>query len=65
MTELPTSKQWRSDQLSAIRGRGRRGLVAQAVDVRRGTRRSLHLQPSRARHFRHGFASFVRFFPEA
>ncbi len=63
MTELPTSKQWRGDQLSAVRGRG---VVAEAIDVRSGTGRGrrFRLQPSRARDFRHGFASLARFFPE-
>lgn len=61
MTELPTSKQQRSDQLSAIRGEGvvvtqRAGLV--------GRRKPLSVRPSRARTFEHGFASFCRFFPE-
>lgn len=61
MTELPTTKQWRGDQLSAVRGRG---VVAQAVDVRTGRGRKLALRPSQATDFRHGFASLVRFFPE-
>jgi len=61
MTELPTSKQWRADQLSAVRGRG---LVAEAVDVRSGEREPLRIHPSRAKDFRHGFASFAKFFPE-
>ncbi|HTZ19802.1 MAG TPA: inositol monophosphatase [Opitutaceae bacterium] len=61
MTELPTSKQWRADQLSAVRGRG---LRAEAVDVRTGRRERLALRPSRARDFKHGFAGLVRFFPE-
>ena len=64
MTELPTSKQGSADQFSAIRGRGRRGLVAQTVDLHRGTRRRFTVKPSRANHFRHGFASLVKFFPE-
>jgi len=69
MTELPTSKQWRSDQISAIRGCGLRGVVAEAVDcgagrtARRGRRRSLALRPSSAEDCLHGFASLVRFFP--
>lgn len=62
MTELPTSKMWRSDQLSAVRGRGVR---AQACDVRTGRRRALRVRPSRARDFEHGFASIAKFFPEA
>jgi fructose-1,6-bisphosphatase/inositol monophosphatase family enzyme len=64
MTELPTSKQGFAEQFSAVRGQGRRGLVAHVVDLRRGTRRRARVQPSRATHFRHGFASFVKFFPE-
>jgi len=64
MTELPTSKQWRSDQLSAVRGGGPRGLVAEAVDVRSGRRGKFFPRRSRARDFRHGFASLVKFFPE-
>lgn len=64
MTELPTSKQWRSDQISAIRGAGPKGVLAQAVDWRRRTRTRFIPRPSRARNFEHGFASFARFFPE-
>jgi fructose-1,6-bisphosphatase/inositol monophosphatase family enzyme len=63
MTELPTSKQGSADQFSAIRGRGKRGVVAHAVDLRRGTRRRFTVQPTRANHFAHGFASLVKFFP--
>ena len=61
MTELPTSKQWRADQLSAVRGHG---LRAEAVDVRTGRRAPLALRPSRAKDFKHGFAGLARFFPE-
>ncbi len=65
MTELPTSKQGRSDQLSVVRGGGRRGIVAEAVDGRGGGRKKLFPPgPSPARDFRHGFASLVKFFPE-
>jgi hypothetical protein len=60
MTEIPTSKQWRADQLSAVRGGG---LVGEGVDVRTGARAALNLRPSRADDFRHGFASMVKFFP--
>jgi len=62
MTELPTTKQWRADQISAIRGHG---IVAQSIDVDRGGRSPLTIQPSRARNFDHGFASLAKFFPEA
>ena len=61
MTELPTTKQWRSDQLSAVRGQG---LRAEALDLLRGGRRPLTLRPSQAPDFQHGFASLVKFFPE-
>lgn len=61
MTELPTSKQWRGDQLSAVRGRG---VVAELHDLRTGRRRALPLRPSKAKNFEHGFASIARFFPE-
>ncbi len=61
MTELPTVKQWRADQISAVRGAG---LVAESVNVLSGERLPLQVQPSRATDFRHGFASLVKFFPE-
>jgi hypothetical protein len=61
MTELPTTKQWRADQVSAIRGGG---LVAKALNVLDGTASSLSLAPSSARTFRHGFAWMAKFFPE-
>jgi hypothetical protein len=61
MTELPTTKQWRADQVSAIRGGG---LVARAVNVLDGTTSPLSLIPSSATDFRHGFAWMAKFFPE-
>lgn len=61
MTEIPTSKQWRSDQLSALRGGGVR---AEAIDLVRGGRTPFTPRPSRAADFRHGFAAISRFFPE-
>jgi len=64
MTELPTSKQWRADQISAVRGCGARGIVARGVDLRTGTARPLVTRPSSAKNFEHGFASLARFFPE-
>lgn len=64
MTELPTSKQWRADQVSAVRGCGPSGVIAEAIDVRGGRRSPLALRPSRAREFLHGFASLARFFPQ-
>lgn len=59
MTELPTSKQGRADQYSAVRGRG---VVGRRFDLASGKSAKLSVQPSRARDFKHGFASFARFF---
>src|SRR5207237_1302579 len=49
MTEIPTTKQWRADQLSAVRGRG---VKAEAVDVISGKRTKLKVAPSAARDCR-------------
>jgi hypothetical protein len=66
LTELPTTKQWRADQISAVRGCGRRGVKAEWVDVREpGAKRGpLTLRPSQATDFKHGFSSLARFFPD-
>lgn len=61
MTELPTSKQDRADQLSAVKGQG---VVAERIDLARDQRRRWIPRPSLARDFEHGFASLARFFPE-
>ena len=61
MTELPTSKCWRSDQLSAIRGKG---LTCKAFDVRNKTSAYVDFRPSQSVDCRHGFASVTRFFPD-
>lgn len=61
MTEIPTTRQWRADQLSAVKGRG---VQAQAVNVLTGERRRMAIAPSRARDCRGGFAALSRFFPE-
>ena len=61
-TEIPLIKQHLCDVLWARRGAG-----AQATRFNRLTGESceLHLQPSRARSIRHGFAMIARFFPGA
>lgn len=64
MTELPTTKQWRADQISAVRGGGPGGIAAESVNVLTGERLPLALRLSRATDFQHGFASFAKFFPE-
>jgi len=61
MTELPTSKQGRADQLSVVRGKS---VVATRIDLATGRRHRWRPRPSRADHFEHGFASIARFFPE-
>ncbi len=61
MTELPTTKQLRSDQFSAVRGGP---LRATACDQPGARPRTLTVRPSSARDFKHGFASFSRFFPD-
>ncbi|HEY8902292.1 MAG TPA: hypothetical protein VIM48_01210, partial [Chthoniobacterales bacterium] len=61
MTEIPLTKQWRADQISAIRGGG---VTAESVNVLDGMRHPLELRPSQATDFRHGFASLAKFFPE-
>ncbi|ATC63603.1 inositol monophosphatase [Nibricoccus aquaticus] len=64
MTELPTSKQWRADQFSAIRGGGPRGVLATAVNILTGKSTKLSVRPSQARDFKHGFACVSKFFPD-
>ncbi|MFT3869042.1 MAG: inositol monophosphatase [Nibricoccus sp.] len=61
MTELPTTKQARSDQFSAFRG-GKLRAIAKNLATARAN--SLAIRPSQARDFKHGFASFSRFFPD-
>jgi hypothetical protein len=61
MTEIPTTRQWRADQLSAIRGNGVR---ATAFDVRNEFAQArVELHPSTAIEVRHAFGTICRFFP--
>lgn len=62
MTELPTAKAGWADQFSAVRGRR---LVATRADLRDGVTKKWIPRPSSARDCDHGFASLVKFFPEA
>ena len=64
MTEVPTTKQWASDQISGVVGCGPTGLVAERHDVRTGDRLPLVVRPSQATALEHGFSSFARFFPQ-
>lgn len=61
MTELPTTKQWRSDQLSATRGGGVQGTSTNVLD---GTTSPYAPRPSQATDFLHGFAWMAKYFPE-
>lgn len=61
MTEIPPSRQFCSDQLSAYR---KGPLVARRRNCLDGNFKRLQTIPSQARDFRHGFASIVKFFPE-
>ncbi len=62
MTELPVSKAGWADQLSAVRGGPLRGLRR---DLRDGTTARWTPRPSAAADCEQGFASVVKFFPEA
>jgi len=61
MTELPTTKQGVTDQLSAIRGAGAKGKRLTLSDAQEIPLTPL---PSRASDFQHGFASLAKFFPQ-
>ena len=62
MTEIPTSRHWRSDQFSATRSGS---LIGSVFDVRAGIAVDYEPpKPSSATHFDHGFSSLVKFFPE-
>lgn len=61
MTEIPTTRQWRADQVSAIRGSG---VSMVSIDVRDDfCQRPADFQPSRSVEVRHAFGTIIRFFP--
>jgi hypothetical protein len=60
MVELPTTKQWRADRFSAIRGRG---FLSDSVSVFTGEILARSVRPSLAADMRHGFGYLSRFFP--
>lgn len=60
-TELPTTRQYLAYQLWAVKGQGAH---AERHDMLTGTVQSVRLQPSTMTTLQHGFASFVKFFPE-
>jgi fructose-1,6-bisphosphatase/inositol monophosphatase family enzyme len=60
MVELPTTKQWRADRFSAVRGHG---FLSDSVNVLTGEILSRSVRPSRAADVLHGFGYISRFFP--
>ncbi|MFN3689712.1 MAG: inositol monophosphatase [Fimbriimonadales bacterium] len=60
-TELPTTRQYLAYHLWAVRGKGAH---AELHNMLTGEIRPTHLTPSRAETLEHGFASFVKLFPE-
>ncbi len=61
MTELPVTKQWRADQISATRGGG---CVSTWRNVLDGATSPLLLHPSQATRFEHGFSWLAKYLPE-
>lgn len=59
-TEIPTTKQYRSDVLWAIEGKG---WGAEGVNVLNGDVIPITLKPTTAKSIEHGFAMISRFFP--
>jgi fructose-1,6-bisphosphatase/inositol monophosphatase family enzyme len=59
MTELPTTKQGLTDQLSGARGNG---VVAERIDLRDARRSPIAVHPSGATDLEHGFAAVAKFF---
>lgn len=61
MTEIPTTRQWRADQVSATKGEG---IQSSAFDVRSDfSSASIDLRPSDAAEVCHAFGTVCRFFP--
>ena len=60
MVELPTTKQWRADRFSAIRGHG---FLSDSVNVLTGEIQLRSVRPSHAVGVLHGFGYISRFFP--
>ncbi len=66
MTELPTSKQFISEQLSAtLAPDGSTTLTRVSTNLISGESKSIPHRPCRATDLKHGFASVAKFFPQA
>jgi hypothetical protein len=61
--EIPTSKQFASDLLWAIRGQGARGMREEVCATVFQKSHDLALRPSNTDNITHGFASIANFFP--
>ena len=61
MTEIPTTRQWRADQVSAVKGEGIQGVALNVLDSCKS--KPLELKPSQASDVRHAFGTVTRFFP--
>jgi hypothetical protein len=61
MTEIPTTRQWRADQVSAIKGKGIQAVALNVLDHFKSD--PIELQPSQAANVRHAFGTVTRFFP--
>jgi hypothetical protein len=64
MTEIPTTSQWRSRQISGLRGGGPAGVRATDTDIRAARTSPGTIRPSPVPTLLHGYASLSRFFPE-
>lgn len=60
-TELPTTRHLQAYQLWAVKGQG---MQAELHNLVTGAVQTAPLRPSQAKTLEHGFASFVKFFPE-
>ncbi|MDQ8186419.1 hypothetical protein [Pelagicoccus sp. SDUM812002] len=66
MTELPTSKQFISEQLSAtLETDGSTTFRREATNLITGENKPIPHTPSKAKDLKHGFASVAKFFPQA
>lgn len=65
MTELPASKQRLADQLSGIRGKGKKGILTTRHNLDTGESSPITLMPSQATDLKHGHGIIAKFFPEA
>jgi hypothetical protein len=62
MTELPVSKQRLADQLSAVKGKGLAGVIAERGSLDSEEKAAISLMPSRAHDLLHGYVGVSRFF---